>query len=517
MDRMLAQHKKAALVVLTAAFAALISFIGFASPVSASAAYLTDNAEARSTIKIADIKREAFAVYSADDGSFNFYKRATVPETGDIFEGRTVTNMFRDIETRRPAYNTPWGTSVTKSVLSATVVDEISPVSCSYWFAFMPKCTQIDLTKLDTSKVESMDRMFYQCGSVAELDLSRFDTSKVQNMSEMFYDCRNLTRVGSLAGWDVSNVTTMYRLFSKCYKLEEIDVSAWRTSSCTNMVETFNECQSVKALDVSSFDVSKVPSFLHTFAWCKSMTTLNGLSSWDTSSCTNMYGMFEYCEELRAADVSHFNTSNVTSIAWMFSWNRSISELDLSNFDTGNVADSSYMFNASLGLKRVSFGDAWTLALSSCNLAMPNSKYVEGADGKWHNEATGEAYSSAADMPVRMAVVYVAVPPDNAKAIDAAEEELDQIIEDQLEEDATEAESAIGENSSDEQPENDAVDEAPDSTEDPGINSPLDQVSEPPETDSSNPDSAPSEPSEPESADNGTDHGIPNAEQDSML
>ena len=44
-------------------------------------------------------KGEAFAVYSADDNSISFYKRETLPNIGEEFEGKTVTKIYTDIET----------------------------------------------------------------------------------------------------------------------------------------------------------------------------------------------------------------------------------------------------------------------------------------------------------------------------------------------------------------------------------------------------------------------------------
>lgn len=47
----------------------------------------------------ADKAETAFAVYSADDNSLDFYKRAEVPEVGDKFEFKTVTEVYTGFET----------------------------------------------------------------------------------------------------------------------------------------------------------------------------------------------------------------------------------------------------------------------------------------------------------------------------------------------------------------------------------------------------------------------------------
>lgn len=38
------------------------------------------------------------AVYSADNKSLNFYRRTTIPNPGEQFEGRTVTAVYKNID-----------------------------------------------------------------------------------------------------------------------------------------------------------------------------------------------------------------------------------------------------------------------------------------------------------------------------------------------------------------------------------------------------------------------------------
>ncbi|WP_257004203.1 BspA family leucine-rich repeat surface protein, partial [Listeria monocytogenes] len=56
------------------------------------------------------------------------------------------------------------------------------------------------------------------------------------------------------------------------------------------------------------------------------------VSNFDTSSVTNMYGMFAYCYNLEELDVSNFDTSSVNNMLHMFYVCNNLEELDLSNF-----------------------------------------------------------------------------------------------------------------------------------------------------------------------------------------
>jgi surface protein len=53
-----------------------------------------------------------------------------------------------------------------------------------------------------------------------------------------------------------------------------------------------------------------------------------------TTLCTNMASMFNYCFSLQSIDLSSFNTSNVTSMASMFYSCTSLQSIDLSSFNT---------------------------------------------------------------------------------------------------------------------------------------------------------------------------------------
>lgn len=75
-------------------------------------------------------QKTAFAVYSADDNSLDFYKRTEVPTAGSTFEGKTATAVYTGIETMT---SRPWS-GYAPNIKAATVVDEgIQPKSTAQW------------------------------------------------------------------------------------------------------------------------------------------------------------------------------------------------------------------------------------------------------------------------------------------------------------------------------------------------------------------------------------------------
>ena len=334
----------------------------------------------------------AFAVYSDDDGSLNFYKRSGVPAAGEQFGGKTATAVYTGIETdtytgswqsnvpQNPASysdTSPWA-AYKSTIKTITAVDKIQPKSLDFWFsnpkswATASAVTSADLSNIDTSKITSMSNlftgcsnltslnisnwnvsnltdatsMFSGCSSLTSLDLSSFDTSNVTYMRNMFQNCPNLTTVGDLSSWDTSNVTDTSYMFTDCSKLTTLDLSSWNTSSLTNASDMFSSCSSLTSLgDLSSWDTSNVTDMSYMFSGCTNLTSIGNLSSWNTSNVTNMRDMFSYCSSLTSlGDLSSWNTSKVTNMRSTFYGCFKLSA-DCSNWDVSKVTDHRY-FNA---------------------------------------------------------------------------------------------------------------------------------------------------------------------------
>ena len=202
----------------------------------------------------------AFAVYSADDNSLNFYKRDTVPAAGDTFNGKIATTVYTGIET--DVYDSsinyqPWH-RYASSITSVSFVDEgIAPVSTAYWFYGMnnTSLTTINgLDKLDTSNVTNMRSLFRHCEALTSLNLNGFNTSKVTNMNNMFGSCQALTSL-DLYSFNTANVTDMKYMFNDCSALSSIYVSnKWNTNSVTSSNGMFNGCSALPNFSSSVVD-----------------------------------------------------------------------------------------------------------------------------------------------------------------------------------------------------------------------------------------------------------------------
>ena len=227
-----------------------------------------------------------------------------------------------------------------------------APVNSSYlfigdrhdWEDFPKKLSNlsyIDASKLDTSKVENVQYMFYRARGLTNLDIGKWDTSKVTNMGGMFSGARGLTNL-DLSKWNTSKVTNMGGMFSETW-LTNLDIGGWDTSKVTNMGGMFNEARGLKNLDLSRWDTSQVMNMGSMFSEASGLTNLD-IGKWDTSKVTNMGGMFNEARGLTNLDIGKWDTSQVMNMRWMFSEASGLTNLDIGKWDTSKVTDMSRMF-----------------------------------------------------------------------------------------------------------------------------------------------------------------------------
>ena len=145
-----------------------------------------------------------------------------------------------------------------------------------------------------------------------------------------------VTNLGTV-GWQ-----SFVNAFKSCGNMTSFNVGVTDTSSVTNMHGMFNGPHLLTTLDLSNFNTSSVTDMSYMFVMIK-LTTLD-VSSFDTSSVTNMLRMFHACRDLTTLDLSNFDTSSVTDMSYMFNENKDLTSLDVSSFDTSSVTTMYNMF-----------------------------------------------------------------------------------------------------------------------------------------------------------------------------
>lgn len=304
-----------------------------------------------------------FAVYSEDDASLTFYKRRALPVEGSVFEGKTATAVYANIQNTK---STPPWKGIARKIERVAVVDEgVAPQTMYAWFFNCANLLSVNLSKLDTSRTTSLEYAFSGCKSLTDIDLSTLDTSSVRSFADVFQDCSSLRSV-NLAGWDTSSGNNFRQMFIQCASLEELDVSSFETGNATTFKEMFYGCSSLRSLDLSRFDTSAAITFASMFYNCASLATLD-VSMFNTSAATDLSRAFHGCKSLTELDLSRASTSKVQTFHGMFSGCSGLKRIDLSLLDTSSAVDLSYLFANCSKLEAVNVAGINTSSVTDFN------------------------------------------------------------------------------------------------------------------------------------------------------
>ena len=177
-------------------------------------------------------------------------------------------------------------------------------------FRNMSSLEQIEnLSYLDTTGVTNISMMFNSAVALESLDLSSFDTSAVTSMRDMFGQARSLQEIKGLDAFETEHVRNMEGMFRNT-AVHELDLSSFDTSSVTDMFRMFAHTHNLKSLDLRGFDTRAVTNMEEMFWLADALTELD-LSSFETPALTRMEAMFDGASALRKIDISSFDTRNV--------------------------------------------------------------------------------------------------------------------------------------------------------------------------------------------------------------
>lgn len=233
---------------------------------------------------------EPYAVYTASDHTFTFYY------DNNKGEGAYSLNESYDF----PAWN---GTSICSEIQKVKFDNSFKyarPTSTYHWFSGFENLTTIeDIDNLNTSAVNNMSYMFYNCGALKTLNLGdNFDTRNVRNMYGMFSYCTSLESLIFGSKFNTGNVGSMADMFYLCKSLKSIDLHTFDTSNAATMNSMFSSCSSLEILNLSNFDMSNVADIAFMFSSCTKLHIIIVGNNWDLSLVECSDNMFGSCDNL---------------------------------------------------------------------------------------------------------------------------------------------------------------------------------------------------------------------------
>ena len=157
----------------------------------------------------------------------------------------------------------------------------------------------------------------------------------------------NIKNIKIIGGGDLKDISN---LFTFC-NLQNVDLTSFDTSSVTNMFAMFYCCK-VKQINFAGlFNTFNVVNMESMFENCN-IEKLD-LSRFNTSNVRSMELIFADCEHLETLDLSAFNTSNVTHMTGMFENCINLKNVDLSTFSADNLFDARSMFKNCTNLESI--------------------------------------------------------------------------------------------------------------------------------------------------------------------
>lgn len=321
------------------------------------------------------IRKTAFAVYSEDDHSLDFYKRIRIPQAGETLNGKTVTNIYTGFETARykcikagtngfdyedtAITDTPWY-AIRNDIETVEAIDNgIQPSCLDYWFMNFTHCKTLKLNRLDTSQCRTMNRTFNRCRNAVDIEISKWDVSKTKELTETFLQCNTIEAL-DIEGWICPNNKSLHSTWNACNKLKTIRFNDnWTTRNVTDFACTF---------DMTAFEKLD-------------------LSSWDFDNAKTIYAMFSGMTKLREIDISKLKTK-----PGIISYNDAATPIHELFYKTNRI-------------EKITVGDGltWNDIRDTQN---ENKSSPVSPSGKWYSTTSGKTYDSA-DLPDRTADTYV--------------------------------------------------------------------------------------------------------------
>lgn len=181
-----------------------------------------------------ELQGKAYAEIDTDTGIMTFFR----DEEGKYTNRQEIGNKtyYTDFE---DSTNFGWERDSDKYIHVKKIVfkDAVKPIEIESWFYSFTQLEEADISKLDTSLVSRMSRLFMYCYNLKNVDISTMDLSNVHYIDFIF----QYTQVEyfNLSYWNLNGLNGRYDFnmaesFSRNSKLKYLDISNLRDWSSSN-------------------------------------------------------------------------------------------------------------------------------------------------------------------------------------------------------------------------------------------------------------------------------------------
>ncbi|MCB0534825.1 MAG: BspA family leucine-rich repeat surface protein, partial [Saprospiraceae bacterium] len=209
------------------------------------------------------------------------------------------------------------------------------------------------------------------------LDISQWGAIAWTSMETAFFGCSNLN-ISATDLPNLSGVTEMALMFRGCTALNSpANIGGWNTSSVTNMSGMFFLASSFNQ-PISGWNTSAVTNMGSMFTGASSFN--QPIGGWNTSAVTSMSGMFSGASSFNQP-IGGWNTSAVTNMGAMFSVASSFNQ-PIGGWNTSSVTNMGRMFTGASSFNQP-IGSWNTSAVTNMGAMFRNATAFNQPIGGW--------------------------------------------------------------------------------------------------------------------------------------
>ncbi|MCR5245024.1 MAG: BspA family leucine-rich repeat surface protein [Bacteroidales bacterium] len=131
------------------------------------------------------------------------------------------------------------------------------------------------------------------------------------SLERLFYGIKNLISFKTSAGFNTTKVTSMDHMFFNCEKATSIDVSRLNTANATKINGVFSSCKVLPSLDIRNFNTGKAGTMGQMFTKCAKLTDI-----WVGSATNSARILADSFDEMSSSGILHYPSGSDYSL-WL--------------------------------------------------------------------------------------------------------------------------------------------------------------------------------------------------------